>query len=117
MNDSKEYQIVLIDNDRSFGKAITGEILQEGKMIATRVHCVLFCFHAMLKKKLEQDILARIRGSTTIGIRLAERLSKESKFQRNLRSYIDSKYIFKETVGIDSRETILGNIPLSHEEL
>ena len=109
VNDSKEYQIVLIDNDRSFGKAITGEILQEGKMIATRVHCVLFCFHAMLKKKLEQDILARIRGSTTIGIRLAERLSKESKFQRNLRSYIDSKYIFKETVGIDSRETILGN--------
>ena len=74
-----EYEFVLIDNDRSFGKDVT-EKTPEGKH--TRAHCVLFCYREMLSQKVTervyQEIIAKKDELAEAGARLALEVSYHS---------------------------------------
>lgn len=142
MGNSQEYQIVLIDNERNFGqtfieevlcgraffdKSILGKDLDRiipqgvgrfaGIKVGTRAHCVLFCFHEMLKEQLGSSVLEEI-GRSTVDVILARQFDAEDKYQKNLKGFIDPRYVSRltdgagktrETIGVEFRETILGN--------
>lgn len=80
------YEIVLIDNERSFGR----EIVQSG--VETRVHCVPFCFYSMLNRP---PVLEHTLCSTLVShAKLRERLFKllnEQKYQLALRESLKEK--------------------------
>jgi hypothetical protein len=80
------YEIVLIDNERSFGR----EIVQSG--VETRVHCVPFCFYSMLNRP---PVLEHTLCSTLVShAKLRERLFKllnEQKYQLALQESLKEK--------------------------
>lgn len=54
MKDSDEYEFVLIDNDRTFGKEFAAYEHPVKGTINTRVHCALFLFHEMIKQNFDE---------------------------------------------------------------
>jgi len=112
IENSQEYEIVLIDNERSFGRAFTDEILQEDRKISTRVHCVLFCFYEMLQREIHPSVLSEITRSPIIDM-LTKQFAAENEYHRNLANL---GCTLEQTVGIQCRETILG-VPLGSEFL
>jgi len=132
VKDSGEYQIVIIDNERSCGPAFIEEI-QCGRAffdksllgrnlerkdqldkrfgiwkVGTRVHCALFCFYEMMSEHLQPNVLEEIKDSISIiDTALAKQFDEEDKYQKGLKEFIYPKYVSRITDGAGkTRETI-----------
>ena len=101
---SSKYEFALIDNERSFGEQITafhdsGEGLG---LIRTRMHCALFCFHEMLKHKINEDTHRRITSQQFADdILLAvEELRAISVYLSALAAHVQDGYLEKSNLAI-----------------
>ncbi len=84
---SNEYELVLIDYDRIFGKIVTDTFARsDGGIVSTRTHCVMFCFLRMLQERVVESIFEEI----TLDIfasnirKFVERVSRACKYQERL---------------------------------
>ncbi len=102
IKDSDKCEFALIDNERSFGEQITVFHDSGEGLIRTRMHCALFCFHEMLRKKINEDTYRRITSQQFAEdiFRAVEGLRSISVYQAALAANIPDVYKGKSNLAV-----------------
>jgi hypothetical protein len=104
MAESGEVDIVLIDNERSFGLMFT-KPTADG--MSTRAHCALFCFYEMLAQPVHDCVYEEIMASKRGIFEAGAQILKENSYQSELYVKVNDG---------DREKTILG-IPIDADAI
>lgn len=119
ITESEEYEIILIDNERSFGHlASAGYSHETLGTISTRTHCVVFCFHKLLSMPLEADVFEELISDQSARhmTLFISKLRVGDKYIKTLNTMVAEKHIEKATMHHPGLEAV-GSIFSRHAAL